>query len=332
MRCLLFICLVSFLLACAPVKKPLIESQYKLIDSSALVGVSSDFSAHWLTPSIILLPNYNNESEYFLSIQDQQVHRLSQLTPTNNEHTLLVNTPHLAKFSVYSVGLDVETIKSWLKGGVSVIEFDKNKIPKHIAKVQTAQLIDYLYTANENDADEITEFGTSISNNSIQIKLWAPTARKIALQLFNEDKSPTNPSQIFMTENSATGVWSARLNKKMMGKYYRYQLEIYHPSTNKIELLTTTDPYSLSLSTNSEYTQIIDLTSDSTKPKGWDKQQVIEIGAPENNVLYETHIRDFSAYDSTLSTLKHRGKYGSLISITSLPFSLIVPISNVGNR
>ena len=93
-----------------------------------------------------------------------------------------------------------------------------------------------------------------------------------------------------MNEDNNTGIWSAKTGLNYQDYYYQYRITLYHPNTQKIEVLTTTDPYSLSLSSNSEYSQIVSLDSTDTKPEGWQQQQDNLVSAPEDNIFYETKI------------------------------------------
>ena len=61
-----------------------------------------------------------------------------------------------------------------------------------------------------------------------------------------------------------------------------------------------TDPYSVSLSRNSQRSQIVDLADPALKPAGWDALPSRALAAPEDIVLYELHVRDFSASDPTV--------------------------------
>ena len=83
-----------------------------------------------------------------------------------------------------------------------------------------------------------------------------------------------------------------------MGKYYLYQVEVFVPKTGKIETNLVTDPYSVSLSMNSLRSQIVDLEDAALKPAGWDTLAKPSLAAPEDSVIYELHIRDFSITDS----------------------------------
>ncbi len=103
-----------------------------------------------------------------------------------------------------------------------------------------------------------------------------------------------------MDFDSETGVWSITGESDWKGQYYLYKVEVYAPSTGKIETNLVTDPYSLSLSMNSKFSQIIDLNDAGLKPQGWDTLEKPALAAPEDIVIYELHIRDFSVSDQTV--------------------------------
>ncbi len=83
-----------------------------------------------------------------------------------------------------------------------------------------------------------------------------------------------------MTRDDTTGVWSVKGDATWMGKYYLYEVEVYVPKTGKIEKNLVTDPYSFSLSTNSQRSQMVDLADAALKPAGWDTLAKPAAGAP----------------------------------------------------
>ncbi len=280
------------------------------INRTSLAKVSTDFSAHWLSENIILVPK--QYEQFSAQLVNNNVNKQSSaLTKTPTPQLFVEKFPHLKSFQALQVSLSSAEIKLWLKSPL-VVSFSKNGKLVHTAYVQTGNVIDDLYTSGSNDANEVTDLGATKTANSIQFKLWAPTAQKVSLLLFKQDKTPVKPA-ITMVENSHTGVWQALYNGpdrlKSSEVFYQYQVDVYHPSSKKIESLIVTDPYSLSLSVNSEYSHVIDLDDKNTQPNGWQQQNVPTVGAPENNIFYETHIRDFSAHDNQLANANHRGKY-----------------------
>src|SRR5262249_10094188 len=112
----------------------------------------------------------------------------------------------------------------------------------------------------------------------------------------------------FTMTRGPQGVWNYAGQAAWKGFYYRYELTVYHYTTGKVEDLTVTDPYSVNLSTNSLYSQIVDLDDPALKPPGWEQALKSGLAAPEDIALYESHIRDFSAGDATTPS-DRRGKY-----------------------
>ena len=297
-----------------------------------------DFSAHWLTSQVLVLPNINASHDYSLIKIENNKITTTPLTVSDFPEKLKSKFPHLSQFQAFSVNLTKAQSKAWLKNQLLVIEQAKieNKAQNQSVKiiktsfVQTAAVIDALYTQANDDADEETNLGATVTTNSVNFKLWAPTAQQVKVLLFNDDKRPAKPAFITMIENSKTGIWQAKTDAAFNSVYYQYQVTLYHPASQKIETITTTDPYSLSLSVNSEYSQAVNLNSDTTKPKGWNTQLKPTIKNVEDNILYEVHIRDFSANDPTLTDPRARGKYKAFSEQNSAGIKHLKSLKNAG--
>ncbi|GHB64356.1 hypothetical protein GCM10008107_11870 [Psychrosphaera saromensis] len=270
-----------------------------------------DSAAHWLSDTIIVVGNSqaNTRFELQTKLLDGRV-QLHSLTATNLPQELVEQYPHLSSFMALQVPSQLD-IKAALKGHNQVIQYQAEQLIK-TSNVQIYGVLDFVYTANENDANEENNYGATIykdsDKNTVTFKLWAPTATKLNVLLFDKNHQAIG-SPLTMTEDNSTGIWSVTTSEAKPFDYYQYQLDVYHPISQKFETLTTTDPYSLSLSTNSKYSQIIDLNNPDTFPKGWLTQTVANLNAPEDLILYETHIRDFSASEQQLSNPAFKGKY-----------------------
>jgi len=131
-----------------------------------------------------------------------------------------------------------------------------------------------------------------------EISVWAPTAQNVWLHLFDSADAPEAASVLGMTESD--GVWSITGQPTWKGKYYVYEVKVFMPRTGTVERNVATDPYSRSLSMNSRRTQIADLDDPEHKPDGWDELVKPGLEAPEDIVIYELHVRDFSASDPTV--------------------------------
>ena len=299
------------LIACQPQQS--LKTQQDVTQKLAEI---SEFSAHWVTSETIMVAQKYSTDEMILTTSkgtttQQAKTKAYQLTPKSNPPWLNKIYPHLSNFNAYSVDIDQQEIKKLLKSPLIVLSHDTELLPPKGTYLQTAAVIDTLYTLGEADANEVTDLGAVITEKNVQFKLWAPTAKTVSVLLFEQDKTPAVPHKLLMVEDTETGVWFVKTDKSFANKYYQYQINIYHPASKQVETFITTDPYSLSLSTNSEYSHVIDLDDSKNKPNGWNSQQDVLVENPEDNIFYETHIRDFSAHDPQLSSPKVRGKYAA---------------------
>lgn len=294
------------------------ESVFKAND---LANLPSDSSAHWLTTDLLVLPKSANKHQYQLLSKKSVGFNVIDLIPIILPNKLAIKFPHLSDFQAFEVQLTPEQAKHWLKQQVKVVavdvNIDGNNKAQEVAYVQIGGVIDALYTQDENDADEVTDLGATIISNqegeglstAVSFKLWAPTAQKVSVQLFDDNLQAMSDGKLEMVEDTSTGTWQVLSDTRASYAYYRYQLDVYHPASKKVESLSVTDPYSLSLSVNSEYSQVVSLSDAITQPEKWLLQQVPTVKNVEDNVFYETHIRDFSANEKQLSNPKFKGKY-----------------------
>jgi len=288
----------------------------KKISSSLELDYSklkNDFAAHWLNASTLLIANADINKSYYLATHTNLEQSYVKLIPKILPNRLKQKYPHLSTFKAFEVKLHKNLIKQWLKQQLYVI--DDIVKPSAISYVQTGHVIDNIYTSGTDDADEVNNYGATVYEDKITIKLWAPTARSVKLKLFEKDKHLESTQS--MLENTNTGVWSIELPSNAREKFYQYQVNVFHPASKKYESIITTDPYSLSLSTNSEHSQIVDLNNKNTQPEGWTGQVIPQLSSPEDAVFYEVHIRDFSADEKQLSNELHRGKYKAFTESTS---------------
>lgn len=148
------------------------------------------------------------------------------------------------------------------------------------------------------------------------------------LHVFNADGSMVSGYPVDMTRDN--GVWRHTGNTTDVDrKFYQYEVTVYHPRTDAIETTMTSDPYALSLSENGVYAQVVDLADSDLKPANWDSLTPPTVQAPEDVVVYETHIRDFSATDETVAAA-NRGKYAAFTESTSDGVTHLESLANAG--
>ena len=148
-----------------------------------------------------------------------------------------------------------------------------------------------------------------VKAGSASAKVWAPTAQNVELLLFEESTSDSPVEVIPMSEDITTGVWSASAGN-WDRKFYKYRVTVFTSITNQVEINDVTDPYSLSLSTNSQLSQFVNLSDRDLKPRGWDWYRKPRLRAPEDISIYELHVRDFSIIDETVKE-RDRGTFNA---------------------
>ncbi|SMF12893.1 pullulanase-type alpha-1,6-glucosidase [Pseudobacteriovorax antillogorgiicola] len=208
--------------------------------------------------------------------------------------------PHLNDFRTFKLSaITDESLKQIVKSQLVAVALDSKQRVLSATQVQMPGLLDQEFSSQKT-------LGLSIDKGSPVLRLWAPTAQTVELMLYNQDKSLLG-TQV-MTE-AADGVWSATGNTQWLvdRPFYRYRIQTYHYFSDQIETYEVIDPYSLSLSTNSKYSQIVDLNAADLKPQGWDKIKKPGIH-PSDISVYEVHIRDFSIADLSVAP-EQRGLY-----------------------
>jgi len=117
-------------------------------------------------------------------------------------------------------------------------------------------------------------------------KIWAPTADKVELLIYEDIKS--DQYRQYDMCKSFDGTWSYRSHGDLKGTGYMYRININNCINDIV------DPYAKAVTVNGEKGAVIDMKS--TNPDGWDED------IRDNNVsqslldavIYEIHVRDIS--------------------------------------
>ncbi|MES2075198.1 MAG: alpha-1,6-glucosidase domain-containing protein [Pseudomonadota bacterium] len=190
--------------------------------------------------------------------------------------------------------------------------------------LQSAGALDDLY-ATAADAGDL---GVSVGKAGTAFKLWAPTAQQVAVCTY--DSGSGKAAAITpMTFDAASGIWSAATGADLSGHYYQYLVDVFARNSGLVRNLVT-DPYSISLTTDSKRSYIADLGSAKLKPAGWDQTPLPrKVAAQPDMTVYELHVRDFSINDSTVSAA-HRGKYAAFTEAGSNGMQHLAALSRAG--
>lgn len=208
--------------------------------------------------------------------------------------SIFANAPYLSGYSSLKLAPeDVARVPEWLKGQVAVSVRNADGEQVDATSLQIAGVLDDLYTYDG-------PLGPTFDGDVPTLRLWAPTAGAVVLHLYDDGETKVDQT-VPMTLDTATGVWSVVGKPDWKGKYYLYEVSVYVPRIGQVTSNLVTDPYSLSLSTNSIRSQIVDLNDSALQPEGWEATEKPALEAPEDAVVYELHVRDFSVSDTTVA-------------------------------
>ena len=210
--------------------------------------------------------------------------------------------PHLVGYAALRLGAEPAAAAAELLRGQLAVAVHSAGERIDATGVQIPGVLDTIY------ADAATELrlGPVWEGDVPTLSVWAPTAQRVRLHRF--EPGTQTPTVDDMHRDAATGAWSVRGAADWRGDEYLYEVTVYAPSTGRIESNLVTDPYSVALTQNSRRSRLVDLADRSLAPEGWAATPKPEIRKPEDIVIYELHIRDFSASDPSVPEA-HRGKY-----------------------
>ncbi len=201
--------------------------------------------------------------------------------------------PHLVmgQITLKLAETDLARVPELLKGQVVVSVTDADGRLVDATGLQIPGVLDDLFACE-------CPLGVTWEGNVPTISVWAPTARAVRLHIRRHPLAEETESIVDMVEEE--GVWTVIGQPEWKSYYYRFEVGVYVPMTGTVQWSLVTDPYSRNLSANSEFSQIVDMDDPGAKPPGWDELVKPPLEAPEDIVLYELHVRDFSANDPTV--------------------------------
>ena len=149
----------------------------------------------------------------------------------------------------------------------------------------------YVYEGND--------LGVTLEGGRTQFKLWAPTASKVTLNLFNAGNGGEAYERAELTKGEK-GVWSYSANENLSGKYYTYNVVTSMGDQEAV------DPYAVSAGLNGNRGMILDMST--TDPEGWTGEVYDnpDVTNYTDAVIWEVHVRDFSNMNKAS---KYKGKY-----------------------
>jgi pullulanase-type alpha-1,6-glucosidase len=305
-------------------------------EGSGPQGNLAEQRAHWVSEDLILWPIEHTEGNTYTFHYDSRGNAFAlgaegvespntvTLTPVEAiPDELLARFPHLRNATLLQVNADdLGFARIALKGQTAVSAQNSEGQTIDATGLQLPGILDDLYFYDG-------PLGVTWADGTPTLSVWAPTARLVRLHLF-DDSNPTSRATISpMRVDPDTGVWSITGEPDWNGRYYLYEVQVYVPSEGSVQTNLVTDPYSLSLAQNSIRSQIIDLNDPALMPDGWQELTKPELAAPEDIVLYELHLRDFSVNDDTVPE-DLKGTYAAFTLADSLGMGHLRRLAEAG--
>jgi pullulanase-type alpha-1,6-glucosidase len=218
---------------------------------------------------------------------------------------LTLKFPHLASFAALQLAeADLPKVPELLTGQLAVAAYDDAGKLIDSTALQIPGVLDDLYA----EAAKPATLGVSWNGATPTLAVWAPTAQKVELLIYPNSAPQAEGEAIPMTLEAESGIWRVTGDATWNNKFYQYMVYVYVPALGRVERNLVTDPYSFSLSTNSLRSQIVDLNDPALMPAGWETVTKPTLAAPEDAVIYELHVRDFSIHDTTVPA-EERGTF-----------------------
>lgn len=165
------------------------------------------------------------------------------------------------------------------------------------------------------------DLGFTYTPEYTTFKVWAPSAEQVLLKLYTTGSFYEEGAQVLgikqMLYDASTGVWSATVDGDLNKIYYTYVIKTAKGTQE------TQDVYSKAVGVNSKRSEVVDLAQ--TNPEGWENDGHILVDKPNDAIIWEIHVRDFSSSDTSGVSKEHRGKFlafterGTVIPFTNFP-------------
>lgn len=134
------------------------------------------------------------------------------------------------------------------------------------------------------------ELGMEYTPEASTIRIWAPSAQAAQILLYASG-AQEEPEEQYDLKKGTNGYWEARIPGNQKGRFYTIQTK------HKGQWLEeTADLYARAVGVNGKKGQIIDLAT--TNPPGWDTDQRPGLKSPNDIILYELQLRDFTKHQS----------------------------------
>ena len=163
-----------------------------------------------------------------------------------------------------------------------------------LSNVFSTEEFENAFTYDGND------LGATYSKESTTFKVWAPTAEKVALNLYSTGSGDTLTKSVDMNKEEK-GVWSYTESGDLNGNYYTYSVTVSGKTQEAVDL------YARTAGVNGDRGMVVDLAA--TDPDGWKDDVKPESVNYTDSIIYELHVRDLSTDASSGIKDEYKGKF-----------------------
>ncbi len=261
--------------------------------------------ALWLTKAVIALPLGLADRAESFGLQGHGHLTLTRFPLTPELQDLDWRTKHepyvgLRLSCAQGSFCSREQLEAVLQGPL-VLEGFQGGEPVWSTGVQIGSVLDDVYAGAASE-----QLGVSWRGGVPSLKVWAPTASQVSLLLWLGSEDPVT----FPAARDRNGVWSVAGKPEWEGAEYLWEIRVFAPCQDAFVTNRVTDPYSVGLTIDSARSVILNLQGLQWKPKGWGSAELPPLRNRAAMSIYELHVRDFSAWDSSVPS-QLRGTYAA---------------------
>ncbi|MCF8295895.1 MAG: type I pullulanase [Bacteroidales bacterium] len=155
----------------------------------------------------------------------------------------------------------------------------------------------------------------SFSSKASELKIWSPAALEVKLIIYPSGNN-SEPEDSLNFHEAHHGIWMLSLAKDLSGKYYTFKVK-----TRDGWLDETPGIYAQAVGVNGQRAMAIQL--DSCNPPHWNQDRFVNLLYPNQAVIYEMHVRDFTIHQASGSSFPGKyagiGEIGTVSPINKIP-------------
>lgn len=159
------------------------------------------------------------------------------------------------------------------------------------------------------------DMGCHFVDNKISLRLWAPTAKYVELLIYNDiNTSQDLPDHSFiMFCEPANGTHHIQIiASEFEDKSYLYRLyfdDLDSNGNHAVKVNYAIDPYAYSVGVNGKKAYLVNINSEKCMPKDWHNDKKPHLINPQDSIIYEMHVRDFTIQEESNVKAQLRGKF-----------------------